>query len=126
MHRRRSGYLVILLMSALTFAPLHNAAHAGVISTEQYLNVVERQEALNRIDAVLAREEVQDRLKQLGVEPSEAIARAAALSDAELASLADNLEGLPAGASLLGVIGVVFIVLLILELVGVTDIFSRI
>jgi hypothetical protein len=47
------------------------------------------------------------------------------LSDAELIALAENLEELPAGG-LLGVLGVVFVVLLILELVGVTNIFTKI
>lgn len=127
MRRRRSPFIVALAISALAVAPpLQQAAFAGVISTEQYIASVDRQDALERIDAVLAREEVRDRLEQLGVEPSDAIERAAALSDAELAELADNLENLPAGGDLLGVLGIVFVVLLVLELVGVTDVFSRI
>ena len=52
--------------------------------------------------------------------------RIAALTDQELEQLAADLESLPAGGSLLGVAGVVFIVLLILELVGVIDIFKKI
>jgi hypothetical protein len=125
MRRRRFGPSVLLLCAVLV-APLQSTAYAGVISTEQYLASVDRQHALSRIDAVLARADVQQRLEQLGVDPVEAIARAAALSDAELVALAANLEELPAGGSLLGVLGVVFIVLLVLELVGVTNIFTKI
>jgi len=36
------------------------------------------------------------------------------------------MAGLPAGADALAVIGIVFLVLLILELVGVIDIFKKI
>jgi hypothetical protein len=60
------------------------------------------------------------------VDPIAANERIAALTDEELALLATELESQPAGGSLLGVAGVVFIVLLILELVGVIDIFKKI
>ena len=49
-----------------------------------------------------------------------------ALSAAELAQLDGRLDQLPAGAGIVEVVGVVFVVLLILELVGVTDIFTAI
>jgi hypothetical protein len=113
------------MLCAVLVAPLQSTAYAGVIGTEHYLGALEREQALDRIDAVLAREEVRERLEQLGVDPAQAFERVAALSDAELAALEQNLEQLPAGG-ILGVIGVVFVVLLILELVGVTNIFNKI
>jgi hypothetical protein len=112
-------------MSSMFVASLQNAAYAGMISTEQYLSAMDRQRAIDQVDAVLAREEVQRRLEQLGVDASETAARVAALTDEELQLLADDLENLPAGG-LLGTIGVVFVVLLILELVGVINIFNKI
>lgn len=124
MRRRRFGPSVLMLC-ALLVAPLQTTSYAAVIGTEHYLGALERDQALERIDAALAREEVRERLEQLGVDPAEALARASALSDAELVALAENLEELPAGG-ILGVIGVVFIVLLILELVGVTNVFNKI
>ena len=51
--------------------------------------------------------------------------RLAALSQDEIASLADQIEQAPAGGDALAVIGIVFVVLLILELVGVIDIFKK-
>ena len=124
MRRRRFGPSVLMLC-ALLVAPLQTTSYAAVIGTEHYIGALEREQALERIDAALAREEVRERLEQLGVDPAEALARASALSDAELVALAENLEELPAGG-ILGVIGVVFIVLLILELVGVTNVFNKI
>jgi hypothetical protein len=123
-HRRRNTFVALLAASLLAVSV--ESAYAGVITTQQYLSAVDREAARARIDAVLAREEVQRRLVQYGVDPVAADERIAALTDQELELLATELESLPAGGDLLGVVGVVFIVLLILELVGVIDIFSKI
>jgi Skp family chaperone for outer membrane proteins len=124
--RHRSARLVLVCLCAFVAATLQQAAHAGVISAEQYLNSVDRQQAVARVNAVLARKQVREELERLGVSPDAASERVAALSDQDLRELSDRLEELPAGGSLLGVVGVVFIVLLILEFVGVIDIFKRI
>jgi hypothetical protein len=123
-HRRNS--LVAVVSAALLAASLQSAAHAGVISTEQYLTARDREATRSRISAVLARDEVRRQLEQYGVDPAAADARVAALTDQELEQLAGELENMPAGGSLLAVVGITFIVLLILELVGVIDIFKKI
>ncbi len=115
---------VMLCIISLLFG--QTIARAEIIGAEEFLSVVDRRDALDRVEAVLAREEVQRELKLHGVDPAEASARASALNDQELLALADNLENLPAGGSVLGIFGIVFIVLLILELVGVIDIFKKI
>ena len=126
MHNRRRNSLAALLAASVFAASLQGAAHAGVISTQQYLTTVDREATRARIDAVLAREEVRSRLEQYGVDPAETDARLAALTDPELEQLATDLENMPAGGSVLAVVGVVFIVLLILELTGVIDNFKKI
>ncbi len=73
---------------------------------------------------MLAREEVREQMHALGVESAQIDARLAALTDSELNQLAQDIESAPAGG-ILEVIGVVFIVLLILEAVGVIDIFKK-
>jgi Na+-transporting NADH:ubiquinone oxidoreductase subunit NqrC len=126
MHNRRRNSLVAVLTASLLAASLQSAAYAGVISTQQYLTTLDREAALVRIDAVLARDEVRSKLEQYGVDPVAAEERIAALTDQELELLATELENLPAGGDLLAVVGIAFIVLLILELVGVIDIFNKI
>jgi hypothetical protein len=106
---------------------LHSTASAGVIGTQDYLSAEARAGHLADINAALSRADVQEKLVSLGVNPADAVTRVAALSDAELAQMADQINTLPAGGDgLLAVIGIVFIVLLILELTGVTDIFKKI
>jgi Na+-transporting NADH:ubiquinone oxidoreductase subunit NqrC len=126
MRNRRRNSLVTVLAASLVASSLQSAAYAGVISTQQYLTTLDRGATLARIDAVLAREEVRSKLEQYGVDPVAANERIAALTDQELELLATELENLPAGGDLLAVIGIVAIVLLILELVGVIDIFNKI
>ncbi|MEQ1803075.1 MAG: PA2779 family protein [Gammaproteobacteria bacterium] len=105
---------------------LQSTASAGVIGTQEYLSAEARAGHLADINAALSRADVQAQLVALGVDPANAATRAAALSDAELAQVADQLQTLPAGGdSFLAVIGIVFLVLLILELTGVTDIFKK-
>lgn len=124
--RRQRRSLGLTLVCGAFFASTLQTAQAGVISAEQYVAAFDRRAAIERIDAVLARDAVREELKRLGVAPEDAFARVAALTDQELALLAENLEQLPAGGNLVGVVGIVFIVLLVLELVGVIDIFKKI
>ena len=115
----------ILSFSLLGFS-LPSTASAGVIGTQAQIRIEQGADRLARVDAVLSRERVQDQLLAFGVEPAEIKARLSALTGEELRILEERLAELPAGGDALAVVGVVFLVLLILELVGVTDIFKRI
>ncbi|HSC15650.1 MAG TPA: PA2779 family protein [Gammaproteobacteria bacterium] len=118
--------IVAVLAASLFASSVQSAACADVISTQQYLTAIDREATRARVDAVLARDEVRGKLEQYGVDPIETEARLAALTDQELQQLATDLENMPAGGDLLAVVGIAFIVLLILELTGVIDIFSKI
>lgn len=101
-------------------------AQAGMIGTEQLVSVDARAANLAQIDAFMAREDVRAQLEGWGVDSMQAAERVASLSDAELQTLSQTIANDPAGAGALAVIGIVFVVLLILELVGVTNIFNAI
>jgi|SRR5882672_3753874 len=124
--RTRHRWFAALVGVAFLSLSIQRAALAGVIDTEEYLNALDRQATIEHIDSVLARDEVRAALEQHGVDPAQASERVAALNDHELHALATDLDNLPAGGSILAVAGIVFIVLLILELVGVIDIFKKI
>jgi hypothetical protein len=126
MLRRKANQFVCALCCAVSLSFMPIAARADVIGAEQFIDNLDRRATLERIDAVLARSEVQKELERLGVDSAEASERVAALNDEELMLLADRLEELPAGGDLLAVVGIAFVVILILELVGAIDIFKKI
>jgi hypothetical protein len=101
-------------------------APAGMISTNQLVENEARYETLSRMEVLLAREDVARQMVTLGVQPQQVMARLDAMTTAELLELESRFDEQVAGGDALGVIGAVFLVLLILELVGVTDIFKSI
>ena len=72
---------------------------------------------------VLDRDEVRTQLEARGVNPADVKARVAAMTDGEAAQLAGQIDSLPAGGDVLGVLLTVFIVLLITDILGFTKIF---
>jgi len=117
--------IAIVLAANLLTLGLVQSAGAGVISTESAIEMQERTARIERINSVLARDNVQSQMIRLGVQPEAAAARIASLSDSELRQLEARMNELPAGGDgALTVLGIVLLVLLVLELVGVTDIFK--
>lgn len=123
----RKFVIVPLLSVALVATSFTGTATAAVISTQDALSAEARDAKETQVRATMARGDVRQAMEQLGVNPADADARVASLSDAELMQLQGQLDRLPAGGdSVLVVIGVVFLVLVILELTGVTNVFNRI
>ncbi len=120
--------LPLAAVMAMASLPLP-VAHAALVSTDR---VIEQspmvQDDRQRVMQFLAREDVREQMQVLGVDPDEAAARAAALSDAEVSRIVGQLDSLPAGegvASTIIIVGaVVFVVLLITDILGLTDIFT--
>jgi len=107
MMKKICRYLSPLLIAALVLGSLPVAAapmspSSDLITTQDVLTAERSQGDRERIRAVLARDDVQEQLVAQGVDPAEVEARVAALSDAEAAQMADQLEQLPAGASVVG------------------------
>ena len=105
---------------------LSPAARATMVTTETFIRTETHGNRVSRLQMLLARQDVQDQLRAFGVDPDDASARVAALTDMEIRQLQNHLNDLPAGGGAIEVIGIVFIVILILELVGVIDIFKKI
>ena len=121
--QKMNAVVTALLLTAMLITSL--PARAGIVGTEQMVMQETRVASMSRIDSVLARDAVAAQLAAWGVAPEAVAQRLAALSDVELQQLAATMGDDPAGG-ILAVIGVVFVVLIILEVVGVTDIFSKI
>jgi hypothetical protein len=107
-------FVAMLLIVALV-VPL--PVQAGMIGTGE---VLQRE----RIHEFLDRAEVQAQLLARGVDPQDAKARVAALTDTEAAQLAARIDELPAGGiGIVGAILIVFLVLLLTDILGLTKVF---
>lgn len=120
----RSALVLLLSLQLVTLGM--PTAQAGMIGTDAYAAAEQRDQRLARVQDFLAEERVVAQFEALGVDPDQAAERVAALTDAELAQLDSQLDELPAGAGVLTILGVMFVVILVLELVGITNIFVAI
>lgn len=126
---RRYSRFVALPLAALMMAlsmPV-GVAQAALVSTDQVIDKSEAAADRARVVAFLAREDVRREMQSMGVNPDEAGARVAGMTDAEVQQMAARIDELPAGQgvaeALIGAALLIFIVLLITDLMGVTDVF---
>jgi hypothetical protein len=102
-------------------------AEAGLITTEQVLATRNVSDERSRIASFIMRSDVSQQMQALGVDPSEAEARVAALSDDEVRQIAGQLDQLPAGQGVFETAIVAalfaFVILLVTDILGYTDIF---
>lgn len=104
-----------------------SVAQAGMIGTDQVVQESQLEVDRAEIQAMLQRDDVREKLTELGVSPERVQERVAALSDAEVQALSDRIQEMPAGEGpieTLLVLGVfVFVVLLVTDILGFTDVF---
>jgi hypothetical protein len=103
---------------------LAQASGAALIGTQQVIQSEARDARIGRIESILARQDVARQLVVFGVDPLAVQSRVGNMTDVELLALEGNLDKQVAGGDVLAVVGIVFVVLIILELMGVTDIFK--
>lgn len=125
MKRVRSMTRMLAAMLYIAFAMLsvQTPAQAAMVGTGEV--VAAEQGALDRAQLLgaLARDDVRAQLTALGVDPADAAARVASLSDEELQAMNARMNELPAGGDVLGVVVFLFLVLLVTDILGFTDIF---
>lgn len=125
--KRTSRWITSLVAACLSFAGFMHSAQATLVTTEQVAaseGVRSATAQRDFVNATLARADVAAGLAERGVSVDEARARVAALTDAEVAIVAQTIETAPAGsADVLGVLLTIFIVLLITDILGFTKVF---
>ena len=124
MTRRFRNLFVHIMITALVSLGFVQSAQAALIGTGQVVAAGAAQQARIKVAAALQRPEVQAALGKYGVSAAEATARTAALSDAEVTSVAQQIDALPAGGD--GVVGAlifIFVVLLVTDILGLTKVF---
>ena len=101
---------------------------AALIDTETIIDSSHSQKARDQLMQFIAREDIQKALIANGIDPMEAEARINNLSDEEVIRISDQIEKLPAGGGaaefLLIMLLILILVFVILDLSGVTDVFT--
>jgi hypothetical protein len=103
------------------------SAAAAMVSTARVVEAAAQPDARAKVQAFIARGDVQEVMTSWGVSPEEASARVGALTDQEVSELAARIDAMPAGGHVVGIIVgailFVFLVLLLTDLLGLTDVF---
>jgi len=112
--------MIAVLAMATTFSSVANAA---MVSTgdmiQQEQTQLDRQQLLN----MLEKQEVQDKLSELGVSKDTVADRINNLTPAELADFEQQLAEAPAGEGVVGIIVLFFLVFIVTDMLCATDLF---
>jgi len=117
--KKQVSYVLILSILSFQIIPVQ----AAMLSNDDLLNRHQHENSVKQIVKMLDREEVQQELIAMGVDPFSAKIRVSQMNEAELAELTQKIEELPAGSGVLGIVLTVFIVLVITDMLGATDVF---
>ncbi|WP_104201897.1 PA2779 family protein [Billgrantia saliphila] len=123
LRRFLSPLLILALVLGSVSATAAPLPASDLVSTQAALSAESATADRERIQEILSRADVQEQLVAQGVDLDEVEARVAALSDEEARQMAEQLDQLPAGASVVGALLVVFLVLLVTDILGLTNVF---
>lgn len=119
--RHRAAPLVKAMVLVFTLLSLQvPAANAAMVGTEA---LVAAQAERAKVAEFLQRDQVRQAFVEQGLDADLALARVDRLTDAEIASLVDAIDELPAGGDVVGALVFVFFVLLITDLAGLTHVY---
>lgn len=116
--------VVHTMITSVMFLGLTQSVQASMISTEQVVNVAAAAQNRAKVVATFERADLQAQLQQMGINTDDARTRVLAMTDAEAASIATQIDSLPAGGNgLVGTLVFIFVLLLITDIMGLTKVF---
>jgi hypothetical protein len=116
---RRKGQpvFIFMLLVALSIALPYHYAVAALVPTDSVADSAGGADTRGRLMHYLARQDVRAALAAQGLDPEEAQARVACLTDAEVRQITGQLDRLPAGGDGLGIIIAVLVIVLLVILI---------
>lgn len=111
------------MIVCMTVIGMPLTAQASIVSTDEAITSVQASANRDKVETFLARADVRDAMVAQGLDADNASERVRAMSDAEVAQLADKVDHAPAGAGVLGIVFTIFIVLLVTDILGLTKVF---
>ncbi|MDU0112985.1 PA2779 family protein [Psychrosphaera aquimarina] len=114
----------ILLTAVFTSASfLAATSHAGVVGSDTVLTQIQGEYSKQQLVSMVSNEDVLAKLEALGVDAQTAQTKISQMTNSELLAFNQQLNDAPAGG-IVGTAITVFIVLAVLDLLGVTDLFT--
>jgi hypothetical protein len=104
---RKAGLLITLVSFLLLYL---SPSQAAMVTTESAIGDIDRAQLVT----MLERDDVQQQLIDMGVDPADALERVAKMTDEEVAELNGKIAQLPAGAGLNAVELLLIIIIIIL------------
>ena len=111
------------LIPCVLLGSLPLSSQAALVTSEEALATPAGAAHRERVTGFLLRDDVRQQLQAQGVSADDAVARVQAMSDAEVAQLADRVDRAPAGGDVVGVLFTVFLILLVTDILGFTKVF---
>lgn len=116
----------LLAMLMVVVSTLSTTAQAAMIPTQDLVTSESRESTRAQVLAILDQEEARDAMLTLGVDPADVEQRVGEMSTEELQAFNAQVEDMQAGGSVVGFVVLVFVVLIVLDLLGTTNIFPAI
>jgi len=121
--KKLSVYATIL---AITTVGVHAPVMADMVDTSMLVLQADLQMQRDDVRVLMARDDVRATLLGYGVSPADLDARINSLTQSELLQIQNQLDSLPAGSGVVGVVLGIILVFILLDLLGATDVFPRI
>ena len=125
MSKRLTGLVAssIFLFMQLMVVP---AAHAAMVGNDTVIQQQDRAAMKAQVMQLMDHQAAAQALEKNGVTKEQVSERLDRLSHQELQQLAQKTDELPAGQSVLGAVVLILLILIVLDLLGATDIFPAI
>lgn len=112
-----------LVLSIALLSMSLTSAQAALVTNELVIAQAQQHSAKVQLLQTVNRDDVREQLLAMGVNQEDITSRIDLMTHEEIAQLNQQIDELPAGGDLLGVILVIFIVFIITDVIGATDIF---
>lgn len=126
--RPLTRYTTLFLCGLNLFASVQSSvAQAAVVTTQELIQVEQQRYDRQHIQALLQRDQAIKSMQSLGVDPKQVQERVAQMTDEELQTFNAQVTHMQAGGSgIVGLIVFVILLLILLDLLGATDVFPAI
>lgn len=115
--------ILTLTVSVLLICAPVSQAQAAIIANAQLIDQVQLANDKEALLQTINRVDLQEQLLVMGVTTTDIESRINQMTQQEIAQLNQQINELPAGGDVLGIILIIFIVFVITDVIGATDIF---